>query len=194
MSAAVRRCQRRSLLSWLLSSGKRSRHVHSIAARAPAVLRQYANGCSSCREPGDCCGRSAWESDRNTPPEGRTCWFDCPLLTVTDPWSPNLMARQWPGDLVSPDTRRPTAVASSVVILTLKCQQLALFVPKPPRDGRMVATASGKSVPAGQRGLSPLEQPGTRLRLTTSRLLGRQLPRYLHIQADAVSDLEVEDV
>jgi hypothetical protein len=42
---------------------------------------------------------SAWESDRTTPPGDLTCWFDCPLLTVIDPWSPGLMARQWPGDL-----------------------------------------------------------------------------------------------
>ena len=68
---------------------------------------------------------SAWESDRTTPPEGLTCWFDCPLLTVTDPWSPGLMARQWPGDLVSSDTGRPTATSLPVAILTLKCQQLA---------------------------------------------------------------------
>jgi hypothetical protein len=36
---------------------------------------------------------SAWEPDRITPLEGLTCWFDCPLLTVTDPWLPGLMAR-----------------------------------------------------------------------------------------------------
>ena len=36
---------------------------------------------------------SAWESDRITLSEGLTWWFDYPLLTVTDPWLPGLMAR-----------------------------------------------------------------------------------------------------
>jgi len=38
-------------------------------------------------------GLSAWEPDRNTPPEGLTWRFEYPLLTVADPWSPGLMAR-----------------------------------------------------------------------------------------------------
>src|ERR1019366_6096702 len=46
---------------------------------------------------------SAWESDRTTPPGGLTWQFECPLLTVTDPWLPGLMVRQWPGDLESQD-------------------------------------------------------------------------------------------
>jgi hypothetical protein len=41
---------------------------------------------------------SAWESDRIASPERLTWRFDCPLLTVIDPWSPVLMARQWPSD------------------------------------------------------------------------------------------------
>jgi len=42
---------------------------------------------------------SAWESDRITLPEDLTWRDGCPLLAVADPWSPGLMARQWPDDL-----------------------------------------------------------------------------------------------
>jgi hypothetical protein len=34
---------------------------------------------------------SAWESDRITRPGGLTWQFECPLLTVADPWLPGLM-------------------------------------------------------------------------------------------------------
>jgi hypothetical protein len=37
---------------------------------------------------------SAWESDRITRPGVLTWRYECPLLTVTDPWSPRLMARR----------------------------------------------------------------------------------------------------
>jgi hypothetical protein len=44
---------------------------------------------------------SAWESDRTTPLAGLTWRYECPLVTLADPWLPGLMARQWPGDLAS---------------------------------------------------------------------------------------------
>ena len=42
---------------------------------------------------------SAWESDRSGPLTALTCELDAPLVTVIDPVTPGLMARQWPGDL-----------------------------------------------------------------------------------------------
>ena len=42
---------------------------------------------------------SAWESDRLGPLTALTWAFDAPLVTVMDPVTPGLMARQWPGDL-----------------------------------------------------------------------------------------------
>jgi hypothetical protein len=72
---------------------------------------------------------SAWESDRIASLEGLTWRFDCPCLPVTDPWFPGLMARQWPGDLVS--------CASNdlwpLPILRLKRQALASSFSKPSR-------------------------------------------------------------
>ena len=42
---------------------------------------------------------SAWESDRSERLTGLTRASDVPLVTVMDPVTPGLMARQWPGDL-----------------------------------------------------------------------------------------------
>jgi hypothetical protein len=39
---------------------------------------------------------SAWESDRSGPLTTLTWASDAPLVTVTDPVTPWLMARQWP--------------------------------------------------------------------------------------------------
>jgi hypothetical protein len=44
---------------------------------------------------------SAWESDRSGPLTTLTWASDAPLVTVMDPGTPGLMARQWPA-------RRPT--------------------------------------------------------------------------------------
>src|SRR5215831_5885666 len=63
-------------------------------------------------------GLSAWESDRTTPPEGLTWRFNCPLVTVIDPQSLSLMARQWPGDLVS-SRGRPQATGAVVTAAAL---------------------------------------------------------------------------
>jgi hypothetical protein len=39
---------------------------------------------------------SAWESDRSGPLPVLTCELDALLVTVMDPETPGLMARQWP--------------------------------------------------------------------------------------------------
>ena len=39
---------------------------------------------------------SAWESDRSGPLTAPTWAPDAPLVTVRDPATPGLMARQWP--------------------------------------------------------------------------------------------------
>ena len=39
---------------------------------------------------------SAWESDRSEPLTALTWGFDAPRVTVIDPATPGLMARQWP--------------------------------------------------------------------------------------------------
>ena len=39
---------------------------------------------------------SAWESDRSRPLTALIWASDAPLVTVTDPMRPGLMARQWP--------------------------------------------------------------------------------------------------
>jgi hypothetical protein len=39
---------------------------------------------------------SAWESDRSGRLTGLTWASDAPLVTVIDPMTPRLMARQWP--------------------------------------------------------------------------------------------------
>ena len=39
---------------------------------------------------------SAWESDRSGPLTALTWAADAPLVTVMDPVTPGLMARQWP--------------------------------------------------------------------------------------------------
>jgi hypothetical protein len=41
---------------------------------------------------------SAWESDRSRPLTALTWAPDTPLVTVTDPATPRVMARQWPED------------------------------------------------------------------------------------------------
>ena len=40
---------------------------------------------------------SAWESDRSDPLTALTWAADVPLVTVMDPVTPGLTARQWPG-------------------------------------------------------------------------------------------------
>jgi hypothetical protein len=41
-------------------------------------------------------GPSAWESDRSSSLTALTWAADAPLVTVIDPATPGLMARQWP--------------------------------------------------------------------------------------------------
>jgi hypothetical protein len=42
---------------------------------------------------------SAWESDRSGPLTAMTWAAEAPVVTVMNPVTPGLMARQWPGDL-----------------------------------------------------------------------------------------------
>ena len=59
----------------ILMPGKRYRdHAYDQAFRRGAGDRRESNS-----------HYQLGESDRTTPPEGLTCWFDCPLLTVTEP-------------------------------------------------------------------------------------------------------------
>ena len=65
----------------------------------PATSRPASHvPISEASTPEDRARLSAWESDRNMPSEGLN-WRECSPMTVADPWSPGLMARQWPGDL-----------------------------------------------------------------------------------------------
>jgi hypothetical protein len=56
---------------------------------------------------------SAWESDRSEPLTSLSWATDAPLVTVMNPMTPWLMARQWPGDLVERQLHDDLALGTS---------------------------------------------------------------------------------
>ena len=68
----------------------------AVDRTAPPMLSRVSCAFSVERVTGIEPALSAWESDRSEPLTALTWAVDAPLVTVMDPATPGLMARQWP--------------------------------------------------------------------------------------------------
>jgi hypothetical protein len=67
------------------------------------------------------------------PPSGLTWPYEYPLLTAGDPWTPRLMARQWPDDLgilgYDLQLRRSFRATTPPATIQVRTRAVGLFVP-----------------------------------------------------------------